>query len=150
MCSSYAKETHGTIGHTGWSLRNSRLRREDTLPRLPEVIGEPSERGNLKTDQRKRETMGPPTRGDPQGGRAAIVAKCRGYCPGQGEGPQGYENVCDRAVEAANREGISEEAQTRVSGLESRMRGNLPVRFGAGRLEKGRLHETTRGDFWQV
>jgi hypothetical protein len=104
---SYAKKTHGTIGHTEWSIRNWLLRVEDTLLRLPEMIGEPSERSNLSTDQRKRETAGPPTRGDAHGGRAAIVIKCLGQCPGQGEGPQGYGNVRDRVPEGANRKGIS-------------------------------------------
>jgi len=42
------------------------------------MIGEPSERGYLNTDQRARETMGPPKRGDPHGGRAAIVIECLG------------------------------------------------------------------------
>jgi hypothetical protein len=46
---------------------------EDTIPRLPEMIGEPSERSYLRTDQRARKTMGPPKRGDLHGGRAAIV-----------------------------------------------------------------------------
>jgi hypothetical protein len=32
--------------------------REETALRLPDLIGEPSERGDLKTDQHKRETMG--------------------------------------------------------------------------------------------
>lgn len=71
----YAKKTHGTIGHTEWSERNPSLRQEGTPLRLPELIGEASERGNLKTDQRTRETMGPPKRGDPHGGRAAVVIK---------------------------------------------------------------------------
>jgi hypothetical protein len=114
MCLSYAKETHGTIGHTGWSLRKSRLRREDTLPRLPEVIGEPSERGNLKTDQRRRETLGFPTRREPQGNRALIVPECLGQCSGQGEGVQGDEKVRDCAVEAANRQGISGQGRLRL------------------------------------
>ena len=107
MCLSYAKETHGTIGHMGWSLRKSRLRREDTLPQLPEVIGEPGERGNLKTDQRRHETMGFPKRREPQGNRALVVPECLGQCSGQGEGVQGDENVRDRVPEGANREGIS-------------------------------------------
>ena len=43
----------------------------------------------------------------PQGGRAAIVIKCLGQCPGQGEGPQGCGDVRDRVPEGANRKGIS-------------------------------------------
>jgi len=51
---------------------------EATTLRLPEVIGEPNEKGYLRTDQYRCETMGPPTRGDPHGGRAAVVAKRQG------------------------------------------------------------------------
>jgi hypothetical protein len=69
---------HGTMGHTKWSIRNFFLRVEATTLRLPELIGEPSERGNLKTDRRERETMGPPNRGDSHGGRAAIVIEYLG------------------------------------------------------------------------
>jgi hypothetical protein len=123
---------HGTMGHTRWSCRKSPLRREATTPRLPEVIGEPSERGNLKTDQRERETMGPPTRGDSQGGRTVVVVECLGECPGQGEGPQGDENVRDRAVEAANRKGISEEAQTTSQAWRARCIERCPAGSGRG------------------
>ncbi len=66
---------HGTIGHAQWSLRNFPIRAEDTTLRLPDLIGEPNERGNLKTDQRRGETMGPPTNREVQGGRAVVVAK---------------------------------------------------------------------------
>jgi hypothetical protein len=66
---------HGTRGHAQWSGRNPRVRLEDTPLRLPEMIGEPNEKGNLKTDQRRRETMGPPKRGDPHGGRVPVVLK---------------------------------------------------------------------------
>ena len=102
------------MGHTEWSTCNFFLRVEATTLRLPELIGEPSEWGNLKTDQREREAMGPPTRGDSHGGRAVIVIECLGQCPGQGEGPQGDENVRDRAVEAVNRKGISGQGRLRL------------------------------------
>src|SRR5215469_6870514 len=77
------------------------------------MLGERERKGNLRTDQRKRETVGAPKRGDPHGGRAARVITCLGSCPGQGEGPQGCGNVRDRVPEGANRKGISEEAQTK-------------------------------------
>jgi len=41
----YVKETHGTIGHTQRSGCKTTLHSEDTPPRLPELIGEPSEKG---------------------------------------------------------------------------------------------------------
>jgi hypothetical protein len=69
---------------------------------------------SLQTDQRERETRGPPTRGDAHGGRAARVIECLGQCPGQGEGPQGAENVRDRAVDAANHKGISGQGRLRL------------------------------------
>ena len=44
---------HGTIGPAGVIFtRNRYLRVEDTTLRLPELIGEPNEKGNLKTNQR--------------------------------------------------------------------------------------------------
>ncbi len=103
------------------------------------MIGEPSERGNLKTDQRERETMGPPKRGDSHGGRAAIVIECLGQCPGRGEGPQGDENVRDRAVEAANRKGISDQGRLRLRpGEPCALKGACTVREAAvGNVPKG-------------
>ena len=71
----HVNERHGTIGHAQWSRRNPRVWGEDTLLRLPEMIGEPNERGILKTDRRRRETMGSPKRGDPQGDRVPVVLK---------------------------------------------------------------------------
>ena len=71
----HVNERHGTIGHAQWSRRNPRVRGEDTPLRLPEVIGEPNERGNLKTDRRRRETMGPPTNREVHGGRVPVVLK---------------------------------------------------------------------------
>jgi hypothetical protein len=85
----HVNERHGTRGHAQWSGRDFPTRPEATPLRLPEVIGEPNGRGNLKTDQPRRETMGPPTNREVQGGRAAVVPKCLGQWPGQEEGPQG-------------------------------------------------------------
>jgi transposase len=127
------------MGHTEWSTCNFFLRVEATTLRLPELIGEPSERGNLKTDQRERETMGPPTRGDSHGGRAAIVIECLGQCPGQGEGPQGDEKVRDRAVDAANHKGISGQGRLRLRpGEPCAMKVACTVREAAvGNVPKG-------------
>jgi hypothetical protein len=80
---------HGTIGHAQWSGRDFPTRLEDTSLRLPEVIGEPNGRGNLKTDQPRGETMGPPKNREVHGGRAVVVLERLGQCPEQGEGPQG-------------------------------------------------------------
>ena len=41
---------------------NALLRMEDTTLRLPELIGEPNEKGYLRTDQYRCETMGLPKR----------------------------------------------------------------------------------------
>jgi hypothetical protein len=41
----HVNERHGTIGHAEWSARIVVLRTEDTTLRLPELIGEPNEKG---------------------------------------------------------------------------------------------------------
>jgi hypothetical protein len=51
---------------------------KDTLLHLPEMIGEAGERGDLHTDQRKRETMGLPKQRELHGNRGPIVPKCLG------------------------------------------------------------------------
>ena len=71
----HVKETHGTRGHAECFARIVFLRTKDTTLRLPEVIGERERKGSLNTDQRRRETMGSPTRGDPHGDRAVVVIK---------------------------------------------------------------------------
>jgi hypothetical protein len=87
---------HGTIGHAQWSSRNFPRRLEATTLRLPDLIGERERKGHLKTDQRRRETMGPRTNREVQGGRAVVVIKRLGECPGHGEGPQGRVNTTQR------------------------------------------------------
>ena len=47
---------HGTRGHTEQFTTEARCVVKDTLLHLPEMIGEAGERGDLHTDQRKRET----------------------------------------------------------------------------------------------
>jgi hypothetical protein len=63
------------MGHAEWSRRNALLRMEDTTLRLPELIGEPNEKGYLRTDQYRCETMGWPKRCEPHGNRALVVLK---------------------------------------------------------------------------
>jgi hypothetical protein len=54
---------------------NALLRMEDTTLRLPELIGEPNEKGYLRTDQYRCETMGLPKRRELHGNRALVVLK---------------------------------------------------------------------------
>ena len=59
------------------------------------------------------ETSGSPVSREAYGDGAAIVLECSGQCLRQGEGPQDYGDVRDRAVDAANREGISGQGRLR-------------------------------------
>jgi hypothetical protein len=93
--------------------------------------------------------MGLPTSREAHGSRAAIVLKCLGQCPGQGEGPQGYGNVRDRVVEATNRKGIS--GQGRLSprpGEPDAWKLACPVREGT--VGKGPSSGNLQNSFWQV
>ncbi len=53
------------------------------------------------------ETSGSPVSQEAYGDGAVIVLNRSGQCLRHGEGPQDYGDVRDRAVDAANREGIS-------------------------------------------
>ena len=76
--------------------------------------------------------MGSPTSREAHGDRVAIVIKCLGQCPGQGEGPQGSGNVRDRVPEGENRKGISGQGRLgSKSGEPDALKGACPVREGA-------------------
>jgi hypothetical protein len=86
--------------------------------------------------------MGSPKRGDPQGDRVPIVLERSGQCPIHGEGEQGYENVRDCAVDAANREGISSQGRLNLRpGEPDAVKAACPVREEA--VGKGPSGDTT-------
>jgi len=62
----------------------------------PQMVRGSQRTGGLKTDQRQRETMGLPTRREPQGNRALVVLNRSGQCLRQGEGVQGRADRTQR------------------------------------------------------